>query len=99
MKYLYCVGVPLGLQILAVYIIGVMNTGNGSWLGLMAFLLAIPVIPLTAIINAGLTRKNYLLQPEKTFVQSIAVAIATPLVIVCLFSLSVVMEGLIDRVF
>ena len=59
MKYLICIFIPLLLQVSAVYIIGVTNTGNGSWAGLMAFLFAIPVVPITAIINGARTRRYY----------------------------------------
>lgn len=99
MKYLYCVAVPLAVQVLAVYIIVIMNTGNGSWLGLLAFLLAIPIIPITAIINAVLTKKNAQQAVLKTFFQSMIVAIAVPAVLVGLFVLATVMEGLVGRHF
>ncbi len=99
MRYLYCVAVPMALQVFAVYIIVVMNTGNGSWLGLMAFLLALPVIPITAIINVVLTKKNERQKTLQTFFQSMVVAVAAPAVIVGLFILSTLMEGLVGRYF
>ncbi len=89
----------MAVQVFAVYIIVIMNTGNGSWLGLMAFLLALPIIPVTAIINIVLTNKNKEQKTLKTFFQSMLVAVATPAVIVGLFILSTLMEGLVGRYF
>lgn len=43
--------IPVLLQCLFVYIVIVMNTGNGSWVGLGAFLIGMFAIPGTAIFN------------------------------------------------
>ena len=39
-------------QVLVVYVTIEMNTGNGSWLGLGAFLIGMFTIPATAIVNS-----------------------------------------------
>ncbi len=96
MIYLYCVVIPLLIQVGAVYIVILMNTGNGSWMGLLVFLLAMPIVPITAIINAARTRAN---KEKKTtqqlFIQAIIVACIAPLVISGLFIVSVLIEGLL----
>lgn len=51
MKYLVGVVIPIALQLLLVFIVVAANTGNGSWLGLAAVLLAVFSIPTTAIVN------------------------------------------------
>lgn len=51
MRYIIGVLVPVLLQSLFVFIVIAMNTGNGSWAGLAAFLLGIFVIPATGIAN------------------------------------------------
>lgn len=98
MKYLVCVLIPLLLQVAIVYIIGVKTQGTGSWAGLTAFLFAMPVVPLTAIINAVRTRRYYQEKAIKLFMQSLIVAIVTPAVIVGLFVVAALMEGLVDRI-
>ena len=94
MKYLYCVGIPLILQILVVYIIIELNTGNGSWIGLAAFLLAIPVVPLTIIINSVRTNLKTQIELPILFLQSLLVGIAVPIIVVALFVITTIIEGI-----
>ena len=51
MNYALGVAIPVLIQCLAVLIVIDMNTGNGSWLGLLAFLLGMFTIPGTALVN------------------------------------------------
>ncbi len=51
MRYFIGVIFPALLQTLFVFIVIEMNTGNGSWVGLGAFLLGMFAIPATAIVN------------------------------------------------
>ena len=52
MIYLLGSIIPMALQSLIVLIVIQVNTGNGSWLGLGAFLIGMFAIPATGIINA-----------------------------------------------
>lgn len=52
MRYIYGVLIPVLIQVLIVYVVIEMNTGNGSFLGLAAYLIGMFAIPLTAIVNA-----------------------------------------------
>jgi len=58
MRYIFGVLVPLLLQCLLVFIAIEANTGNGSWVGLGAFLLGMFAIPATAIINLLYIKSN-----------------------------------------
>jgi len=51
MGHIFGVVLPLLLQLLFVFIVIEMNTGNGSWVGLGALLLAMFAIPATGISN------------------------------------------------
>ncbi|MCE2027422.1 hypothetical protein [Sessilibacter corallicola] len=51
MKYVWGVLLPALAQIVVTWIVITVNTGNGSWLGLGAFVLAIFAVPTTAIAN------------------------------------------------
>lgn len=51
------VGIPLVLQALAIYALVVMNTGNGSWVGLGAVLLGIPFLLVCVPLNVGWARR------------------------------------------
>lgn len=51
MKYVICVVIPALLQCLVVFVLIVSNQGNGSWVGLAAFLLGFIVIPATVTLN------------------------------------------------
>ncbi len=82
MRYLYFVLLPALLQAAITWGIVESNTGNGSWLGLTAFLIALPAIPVTACIN-GLRCYRY---PDANSLvllgQSLLVAALAPLVVV-----------------
>lgn len=94
MRYIYCVVIPLLLQVLTVYIIIVMNTGNGSWAGLAAFLFAIPIIPITAIVNIVRANQNKDMKTARLFLQSILSSIVIPLIIIGAFIITAVLESL-----
>lgn len=95
MRYVYSTVIPLLLQVLVVYIIIAMNTGNGSFLGLAAFLFAIPVIPITAIVNAVRTSQKKEMETFKLFLQSLMFSIAIPTAIIGAFIVMIVIEGLL----
>lgn len=92
MKYIYCVLIPLLLQLVIVYTIIEMNTGNGSWLGLAAFLFAIPVVPVTAIINAVRTGTKKDKKQSILFLQSILIAFIVPIAFLSLFIVMTIIE-------
>jgi len=94
MRYIYCVVIPLLLQILTVYIIIVMNTGNGSFVGLAAFLFAMPIIPITAIVNVVRTNQNKDMKTAQLFLQSILSSIIIPLIIIGAFIITAILESL-----
>lgn len=58
MRILLGVILPALLQVLVVLIIISMNQGNGSWVGLAAYLIGIIVIPITLVINGLYVWKN-----------------------------------------
>jgi hypothetical protein len=95
MKYLYCVIIPLLLQIITVYIIIEMNTGNGSWLGLAAFLFSIPILPATTIYNAVRTKVKTEARILMLFGQNLLIAFIAPIVIVALYAGLIILESLI----
>ena len=94
MKYIYCVVIPLLLQIAIVYTIMVMNTGNGSWVGLAAFLLAIPIITITAIVNTIRTKLKTETKLSVLISQGILVAFIVPVVFLALYVVRILLEGL-----
>lgn len=51
MRYVIGIFLPVLAQVLFVMIVISMNTGNGSWAGLAAFLLGIFAIPATGLAN------------------------------------------------
>jgi hypothetical protein len=95
MRYLYCTVIPLLLQILAVFIIIEMNTGNGSWIGLGVFLFAIPILPATTIFNAIRTKTKTEIKTIILFFQNLLIAIIAPVIIVALYAILVIIESLI----
>lgn len=58
MKYVIGVLMPVLVQVLFTAVIISANTGNGSWVGLGAFLLAMIAIPATALINFFVLRNS-----------------------------------------
>ncbi len=85
MRYLFGVVLPALLQVLVVFIIIETNTGNGSWLGLLAYLIGLFAIPLTAIINALYIWKS----PTEYFLGIIGKCFAIALIapVMCVFML------------
>ena len=99
MRYVYCILPPLLLQLIATYTVIVMNTGNGSWLGLGVFLLAIPVIPTTIAANFVVANKNTEATPLKLVFLTNLIGVLVPALIVGLFIITTLIEGLIGRIF
>ncbi|WP_271274315.1 hypothetical protein [Aliamphritea hakodatensis] len=79
MRYITGVVLPAVLQCLFVFIVVAMNTGNGSWVGLGVFLLAIFAIPGTAIINALYIRSHPDLHTLSVINRCLLLALAVPL--------------------
>lgn len=82
MRYLLAVLIPLLLQCLFVFIIIEMNTGNGSWVGLGAFLIGIIAIPITAIVNAAYVKVHPELSTSALIVRSFMIAAIVPILTV-----------------
>lgn len=84
MKYIVGVAMPMGLQLMAVLMVIDLNTGNGSWAGLGAFLIGLLVIPATAIANA-----TYLASTERPLYKALPRCFGLALLAPCLFVLVV----------
>lgn len=95
MKYVYCVVVPLLLQLIACYTVIAMNTGNGSFIGLGVFLFAIPILPATTIYNAIRTKAKTETKTLLLFGQNLLIAFVAPIVIVALYAVLAIIEALI----
>lgn len=95
MKYIYCVVIPLLLQLITAYIIITINTGNGSWIGLGVLLFSIPILPATTIINAMRTKSKTETTTLILFGQNLLIAFVAPVIIVALYSMLVIIEAII----
>lgn len=95
MRYFYCVVIPLLLQVISVYIIIKMNTGNGSWVGLLVYLLAIPILPATTIFNAIRTKTKTEIKTLFLFGQNLLIAYLAPIIIFAFLVLLTVIEALL----
>ncbi len=82
MKYIYGVLIPMVIQALVVYVVIEMNTGNGSFVGLGAYLLGLLAIPLTAIINAIYIYANPKFSLLKVTLRCFLIALITPIVVI-----------------
>jgi hypothetical protein len=71
-----------------------MNTGNGSFVGLAAFLFAMPIVPITAIVNAARTNQKKDIPTAKLFLQSLMFSVAIPVVIIVGFIIMTILESL-----
>lgn len=85
MKILLGVVLPFLLQVLLVYVIILMNTGNGSWLGLGAFLIGMIAIPGTAIVNFVHIRNHPALHVVKVARRCLLNALIAPVVVLAFF--------------
>jgi hypothetical protein len=89
MKYIVGVLIPVLLQVLMTWLVIVANTGNGSWLGLGALLLAMFAIPLTALTNFVLLRSHQsTASPHPPYFKCLFVAVIMPILLVFLLALS-----------
>ncbi len=88
MRYIIGVVLPVIFQCLFVLILVEMNTGNGSWVGLGAFLLGMFAIPGTAIINAIYIRSHPDLHAvtviNRCFMFALIVPVLTPVFLLAL---------------
>ena len=82
MRYVYGVLMPMVFQVLVVYVVIEMNTGNGSFVGLGAYLLGLLAIPLTGIINAIYIYANPKLSFIKVTGRCFLIALITPILVV-----------------
>lgn len=82
MKYVYGVILPVLIQVLIVYVVIEMNTGNGSFVGLGAYLVGLIAIPLTAIVNAIYIYANSNLSLFKVTTRCFLMALITPVLII-----------------
>lgn len=82
MKYFVCAFLPIFLQSLILFLIIVMNQGNGSWVGLGAFLLGMFVIPSTLIANIFYLKFGAYKTKTESIVKCFVTAILAPFVII-----------------
>lgn len=87
MRYLVGVIVPVLLQSLFVFIVIEMNAGNGSWLGLGAFLLGIFAIPATALVNIIYIKSNKEAAAFSVVARCFLMTLIVPFIILFLFVL------------
>jgi hypothetical protein len=95
MKYIYCVVIPLILQLITCYTLIEINTGNGSFVGLAVFLFAIPILPATTIFNAIRTKTKIETKLPVLFGQSMLVAFVAPVIFVALYAVLAIIESII----
>ena len=84
MRYVVAVLIPLLLQCLFVFILIESNTGNGSFVGLGAFLIGMFAIPATAIVNGIYAWKNKNLGTAALIPRSFLIAALVPVLTVIL---------------
>ncbi len=82
MKYVYAVLIPLLFQVLVVWLVIEMNTGNGSFVGLGAYLLGLVAIPLTAIINAIIVYNSPKIKLSVLTFRSMMLALLLPVLVI-----------------
>ncbi len=82
MKYVIGVLLPVLIQVLVVYVVIEMNTGNGSFVGLGAYLLGLIAIPLTAVVNAIYIYANPKLNTMRVLGSCFLIALITPTLVV-----------------
>ncbi len=87
MKYIYGVVIPLLIQLLIVYLVIEMNAGNGSFVGLGAYLLGLSAIPLTAVINAIYVNMNPKLSISVVTARCFLIALITPILMLLMSAL------------
>ena len=78
MRYIIGILIPMLLQCLFVFIIIEMNTGNGSWVGLGAFLIGIFAVPATGIANLIYLKSNKEMSSFSVITRCFLVAIIAP---------------------
>ena len=87
MRYFIGVFIPLLIQCLLIFLIIEMNTGNGSWVGLGAFLLGIFAIPATALVNFTYIKKCPNLNNLSILIRSFLIAFITTFLVVLMMTL------------
>ena len=78
MRYLYGIGGVFLLQIGFSYAIILAGTGNGSFVGLGAMLLAVIGIPLTALINFLIVRSGRNNRASRYLVRLVLISLVLP---------------------
>lgn len=86
LKYLLGVGVILLVQLAISYATVLAGTGNGSFEGLGAMLLALYGIPVTAITNFQLLRKPPVNTKRSNWVSEIVISLVLPILQLALLS-------------
>lgn len=84
MAYLLGLVLPVAVQLLIILIVIVMNTGNGSWVGLGVYLLGIFVVPATALANFFYIRAHRQLALFQLTTRCFMLAMIVPVLVVIL---------------
>jgi hypothetical protein len=82
MKYVIGCLIPALLQCLLVYFIVLANTGNGSFVGLGAFIIGIFAIPITAVLNAVMLYVRAEVPRRKVLFHCYILALIVPVLVV-----------------
>ena len=78
----YAVLSPVLFRVLVVWLVIEMSTGNGSFVGLGAYLLGLVAISLTVIINAIIVYKSPKLKLSVLTFRSMVVALLLPVLVI-----------------
>lgn len=89
LSLIYIVGIlfPILVHALFVFIVIEANTGNGSWVGLGAFLLGMFAIPATAITNFIYIRRNKGRSGVGVILRCFALALVIPILMLFLLAI------------
>ena len=87
MRYLLAVGLPTLLQCLFIFIVIEMNTGNGSWVGLGAFLVGMFAVPATAAINFFMVRAQKSMGIIELTFRAFTISLITPILVIMMLAL------------
>ena len=84
MAYLLGLVLPVAIQLLFIFIVIAMNTGNGSWVGLGVYLLGLLVVPATALANFFYIRARRQLPLFQLTTRCFMLAMIVPVLVVVL---------------
>jgi len=85
MKYVIGVLIPILIQVLFTAVIILANTGNGSWVGLGAFLIAMIAIPVTGLINILVIRNSAGISAGTTLAKCYLGIVIVPVLMILMF--------------